>query len=70
MAIMRGSKHEYRCSFCGNSQEDGRRLIAGPNVYICGECVKLCIEIIGSEGEPSGKPSAGPNCSPAPPDPV
>ncbi|MDO4567412.1 MAG: ATP-dependent Clp protease ATP-binding subunit ClpX [Clostridia bacterium] len=35
-----------RCSFCGKSQADVRRLVAGPNVYICNECVELCLEII------------------------
>jgi hypothetical protein len=37
------------CSFCGRDQSETRRLIAGPNVYICSECVALCNQII--EGE-------------------
>src|SRR6056297_129081 len=41
-------KH-LRCSFCGKSQDQVRRLIAGPNVYICNECVDLCKEIIDEE---------------------
>ena len=46
----RSGKPEYRCSFCGKSQEDVRRLIAGPgSVYICDECVELCREIIDEE---------------------
>ena len=39
------------CSFCGKSQEDVRKLVAGPNVYICDECVELCNEILGEELE-------------------
>ena len=35
-----------RCSFCGKSQNDVRKLIAGPAVYICDECVELCNDII------------------------
>ncbi len=41
-------KH-LRCSFCGKTQDQVRRLIAGPNVYICNECVDLCKEIIDEE---------------------
>ena len=39
-----------RCSFCGKRSEDVRRLIAGPGVYICNECVQLCMGIL-DEGE-------------------
>ena len=39
----------YRCSFCGKHQDQVLRLIAGPNVYICNECVRLCNEILGDE---------------------
>jgi hypothetical protein len=38
------------CSFCGKSQHDVRKLIAGPSVYICDECVELCLDIIREEG--------------------
>lgn len=38
-----------RCSFCGKAQEQVRRLVAGPNVYICDECVILCNEIMAEE---------------------
>jgi alkylhydroperoxidase/carboxymuconolactone decarboxylase family protein YurZ len=50
---------QYRCSFCGKSQEQVQRLIAGPGgVYICNECINLCHEIIEQEqaGAPSPKP--------------
>ena len=38
-----------RCSFCGKHQDQVRRLVAGPNVYICDECIQLCNEILGNE---------------------
>ena len=38
-----------KCSFCGKSQEQVRKLIAGPGVYICDECVELCNEILDEE---------------------
>jgi ATP-dependent Clp protease ATP-binding subunit ClpX len=38
-----------RCSFCGKSQEEVRKLIAGPDVYICDECIALCNEILSEE---------------------
>jgi ATP-dependent Clp protease ATP-binding subunit ClpX len=40
---------QLRCSFCGKSQDQVRRLIAGPNVFICDECIELCQEIIDEE---------------------
>ena len=43
------SKVPYHCSFCGKSQDQVRKLIAGPGVYICDECVELCREIIEEE---------------------
>ncbi|GAA0180643.1 ATP-dependent Clp protease ATP-binding subunit ClpX [Clostridium sediminicola] len=42
-------KKQLKCSFCGKSQEQVRRLIAGPGVYICDECIELCSEIISEE---------------------
>ena len=42
-------KVPYRCSFCGKSQEQVRKLIAGQGVYICDECINLCQEIIDEE---------------------
>jgi ATP-dependent Clp protease ATP-binding subunit ClpX len=44
-----GMPTELRCSFCGKAQEEVQRLIAGPDVYICDECVSLCNEIIAQE---------------------
>ncbi len=42
-------KGQLKCSFCGKSQEQVRKLIAGPGVYICDECIELCNEIIEEE---------------------
>lgn len=39
-------KNQLRCSFCGKHQMDVRKMIAGPQVYICNECVLICVEII------------------------
>lgn len=44
-------KKQLKCSFCGKSQEQVKRLIAGPGVYICDECIDLCSEIITDEFE-------------------
>jgi ATP-dependent Clp protease ATP-binding subunit ClpX len=39
-----------KCSFCGKGQDEVKKLIAGPSVFICNECVDLCNEIIAEEG--------------------
>jgi ATP-dependent Clp protease ATP-binding subunit ClpX len=49
-----------KCSFCGKSQEQVRKLIAGPGVYICDECVDLCNEILDEELLDSGAPAPQP----------
>jgi ATP-dependent Clp protease ATP-binding subunit ClpX len=53
-------KHEdgklLYCSFCGKSQHEVRKLIAGPSVFICDECVELCNDIIREELEDKGEP--------------
>jgi ATP-dependent Clp protease ATP-binding subunit ClpX len=56
----KGPKVPYRCSFCGKSQEQVRKLIAGQGVYICDECINLCQEIIEEEmlETPRAKPQA------------
>ena len=68
------SPHKYQCSFCGKSQEQVHRLIAGPGgVYICNECIDLCREIIEEEQArteeeqartPSPKPLVAKSASP------
>jgi ATP-dependent Clp protease ATP-binding subunit ClpX len=53
------------CSFCGKSQREVKKLIAGPTVYICDECIGLCNDIISEEGE-KGEPRAGSKPLPKP----
>lgn len=40
---------DFNCSFCGKSQHEVKKLIAGPSVFICNECVDLCNEILAEE---------------------
>ncbi|MFV0314931.1 MAG: ATP-dependent Clp protease ATP-binding subunit ClpX [Anaerotignum sp.] len=49
MAGKTEEKDKLRCSFCGKTQEQVKKLIAGPNVYICDECIDLCADIIDEE---------------------
>lgn len=51
MADLKGKSGSrlFHCSFCGKSQQDVRKLIAGPSVYICNECVHLCDDILREE---------------------
>ena len=59
------SKNTLYCSFCGKSQHEVKKLIAGPTVFICDECVELCMDIIKEESKShvltrnSGVPSPG-----------
>ncbi|MDD5328530.1 MAG: ATP-dependent Clp protease ATP-binding subunit ClpX [Sulfuricella sp.] len=57
MADKSGGEKLLYCSFCGKSQHEVRKLIAGPSVFICDECVELCNDIIREEaqGDQSGK---------------
>src|SRR5512136_177443 len=50
--------HPIRCSFCGRGQDEVARLVSGPSVYICSECVKLCNDILEGELERE-QPAAG-----------
>ena len=52
-----GEKLLY-CSFCGKSQHEVRKLIAGPSVFICDECVELCNDIIREEMQESVGPTS------------
>jgi ATP-dependent Clp protease ATP-binding subunit ClpX len=63
----KSTKVPYRCSFCGKSQEQVRKLIAGQGVYICDECINLCQEIIEEEmlDAPRAKPQAAKLPNPA-----
>ncbi|ROT98609.1 ATP-dependent Clp protease ATP-binding subunit ClpX [Histidinibacterium lentulum] len=60
MANASGSdgKNTLYCSFCGKSQHEVRKLIAGPTVFICDECVELCMDIIREETKTSGLKSS------------
>jgi len=61
-----GEKNLY-CSFCGKSQHEVKKLIAGPSVFVCDECIELCNEIIHDEfPEGSSKDSTGPGELPTP----
>ena len=49
MARASEGNEQLLCSFCGKSQRQVKKLIAGPGVYICDECIELCNEIIEEE---------------------
>lgn len=49
MAKFNDEKNQLKCSFCGKTQEQVKKLVAGPGVYICDECIELCNEIIEEE---------------------
>ncbi|MFO7728684.1 MAG: ClpX C4-type zinc finger protein, partial [Desulfonatronovibrio sp.] len=57
MAKKKPYVYDLCCSFCGKTQEEVDRLIAGPDVYICNECVHLCDEIIAQDHEEEGSES-------------
>lgn len=52
------TRHTLVCSFCNRSQEEVRKLIAGPAVYICDECIELCNDIIAEEVDPEVVPAS------------
>jgi ATP-dependent Clp protease ATP-binding subunit ClpX len=52
-------KDEPRCSFCGRTQSEVRKLIAGAQAYICNECVELCNEILEEEFERANEAEEG-----------
>ena len=49
--MAKDNKNTLYCSFCGKSQHEVRKLIAGPTVFICDECVELCMDIIKEENK-------------------
>ena len=60
-------KKTVRCSFCGKTQEETKKIIAGPSAYICDECVKLCVDIIEDDEDIRAKKEAEvPQTLPAP----
>ncbi|MDV3427739.1 MAG: ATP-dependent Clp protease ATP-binding subunit ClpX [Bacillota bacterium] len=56
--VKQEDRNKLKCSFCGKTQDQVRRLIAGPGVYICDECIELCSEIITDEFEDNGDAAA------------
>ena len=48
----------YRCSFCGKSQTEVKTLVAGPGVFVCDECVKLCQSVIDGERTVQDRPGS------------
>jgi ATP-dependent Clp protease ATP-binding subunit ClpX len=67
VANSKNTRMTYRCSFCGKSQDQVQRLIAGPGgVYICDECIDLCREIIEEEQATTSKPRLQTGKIPAP----
>jgi ATP-dependent Clp protease ATP-binding subunit ClpX len=48
------------CSFCGKTQREVKRMVAGPDVYICNDCVRLCLDIIHDDTSIEGEPSEAP----------
>ena len=56
----------HRCSFCGKTQDQVRRLVAGPNVYICNECILLCQEIISDDLAAAAPTTSDPKDLPKP----
>ncbi len=52
-----GVQHKHRCSFCGKTQDQVKRLIAGPAAYICNECISLCNEIMADDIPSSPAPT-------------
>ena len=65
MAKTGNGEETLRCSFCGKTQHEVKKLIVGPTVYICDECIELCAGII-SENPPAGGASKGKNTLPSP----
>ncbi len=59
MTQKNGSGDQLTCSFCGKAQEEVKKLIAGPAVYICDECIELCKDIIAEEAQLEEVPLGG-----------
>jgi ATP-dependent Clp protease ATP-binding subunit ClpX len=64
--VSQNSSGQLTCSFCGKAQDEVKKLIAGPAVYICDECIELCKDIIAEEAKLEDSTSAGVNALPRP----
>ena len=59
MASKIDDKKQLKCSFCGKPQDQVKKLIAGPDVYICDECVDLCVDLVNEDLENSPVMTSG-----------
>jgi epoxyqueuosine reductase QueG len=57
--LARKVKHVLRCSFCGKSENEVKKLVAGPHAYICDECINICNQVI-ADAEIPGTPATSP----------
>ena len=58
----RGDRRRYpRCSFCGKRQDEVRKLIAGPGVFICDQCINLSQELLKEDNQPAGSTAQRPS---------
>jgi ATP-dependent Clp protease ATP-binding subunit ClpX len=64
--VSQNSSGQLTCSFCGKAQDEVKKLIAGPAVYICDECIELCKDIIAEEAKLEDSTSAGVSALPRP----
>ena len=63
---MSDEQKEIRCSFCGRSQKEVQRIIAGPGAYICNECIDICKDLLDEERKKraaTAKSTGKKNCS-------
>jgi ATP-dependent Clp protease ATP-binding subunit ClpX len=64
--VSQNSSGQLTCSFCGKAQDEVKKLIAGPAVYICDDCIELCKDIIAEEAKLEDSATAGVNALPRP----
>jgi ATP-dependent Clp protease ATP-binding subunit ClpX len=50
-------RRQLRCSFCGRNSDQVDSLVAGPSVYICGECIQACVAVLDEHRDPPSPPS-------------
>ena len=58
--MLRRHEEILQCSFCGKSQNEVKKLIAGPSVYVCNECIDICNEIINDDERAEAVNAGGP----------
>jgi len=57
--LTRRMRHVLRCSFCGKSEHEVKKLVAGPRVYICDHCVEICNQVM-ADADTSAAPTPSP----------